>query len=116
MTAFAYFLIGGNGEETMPRIEVADESADAVGWFADVASSESIRALDRPGFVKLHKSARRGDVLIVSALNRLGNSREELLEVFQALKAIGVALFSVREDLYLFGSEGAATRAMFGSA
>lgn len=115
MTALAYFLIGGNGEEIMPRIVVAEETPDAVNWFADMASHGSIRALDRPGFGDLYKFARRGDVLVVSTLDCLGTNRAELLEVFQAFKAKGIAVFSVREDLHLFGSGGAAIRAMFRS-
>jgi DNA invertase Pin-like site-specific DNA recombinase len=112
MTTLAYYLVGTDGQETKPQLEDIDETHDAVDWFTDMASNESIRALERPGFSELHNFARNGDTLVVSSLDRLGASATELLEVFQAFKAKGVGVVSGREGFDLFSSEGNRTEAL----
>lgn len=112
MTALAYYLVSTDGQETKPELGVIEEVHDAVHWFADMASNDSIRALERPRFSELHKLARKGDTLVVSSLDRLGTSTTELLEVFQAFKAKGVGVVSVREGFDLFSSEGKKTEAL----
>lgn len=41
-------------------------------WFADEGVSGMVRAADRPGFAKLLGYVRKGDTLIVGAVDRLG--------------------------------------------
>ncbi|WP_283189853.1 recombinase family protein [Pseudomonas sp. PMCC200344] len=107
MTALAYFLVGNDGQETLPKLGAIEKAVDDVHWFADMASSESIKALARPGFSELHQFAKKGDVLVISTLDCLGTIATELDEVFRAFKAKGVAVITVREGLHLFASNGA---------
>lgn len=112
MTTLAYFLVGNDGQETSPKLGAIEKAGSDVHWFTDMASSESISALERPRFSELHNSARRGDTLVVSSLDRLGTSPTELLEVFQALEAKGVGVVSIREGFDLFSSEGKKAEAL----
>lgn len=114
MTMLAYFLVGADGQETRPQLGAIEKAHEVVHWFADMASSGSISTLERSGFGELHKFARKGDVLVVSSLDCLGTSATELVEVFQALKAKGVAVISVRESLHLFGYKGTAVQTLLG--
>lgn len=112
MKSLAYFLVGVDGQETRPRLKAIENVLEAVHWFSDMASSGSINALERPGFSELHKVARKGDILIVPSLGCLGTNRTELLEFFQAFKAKGVAVISVRERFYLWCAEDVAIQAL----
>lgn len=96
MTTLIYYLIDADGEETMPRLEVVGEIHGAVHWFADMAAMVSVGALERLGFTELLKFARKGDVLIVPSLDRLGTDAAELRIVFQAFKKKGVTIISLR--------------------
>lgn len=96
MTTLAYFFIGGDGEETMPRLEVVGEAHGAIQWYCDMAPMACVAAPERPGFAELIRFARRGDVLIVSSRDRLGTSAAELLGVFQTLESMGVTIVSLR--------------------
>lgn len=112
MRALAYFLVGTDGQETLPKLGAIEMVHDAVHWFADMESVELIRALERPGFDQLHQFARKGDILIVPSLDCLGTGATELFEIFRALKESGVALISVREGFHLFASDGIAAQAL----
>jgi putative DNA-invertase from lambdoid prophage Rac len=107
MTALAYFLIDADGQETMPQLKFPQMTNATVEWFGDMASSESTKALDRPGFAKLYDFAKKGDFLVVSLLAWVGTSALELLDVFQALKSKGVGIVSMSEGLSLLRSDGA---------
>ena len=112
MKALAYFLVGVDGQETRPRLKAIEEVLEAVHWFSDMASSGSINALERPGFSDLHKVARKGDILIVSAIDRLGRDTIDLLETVEALKTKGVAVVSMREGFDLSSPIGKAMLTM----
>ena len=112
MKALAYFLVGVDGQETRPRLKAIEEVLEAVHWFSDMASSGSINALERPGFSDLHKVARKGDTLIVSAIDRLGRDTIDLLETVEALKTKGVAVVSMREGFDLSSPIGKAMLTM----
>jgi DNA invertase Pin-like site-specific DNA recombinase len=63
-------------------------------WFIE-AASESIRILERPGFLELHKFARKGDTVIVYSIETLGRDSFELYDACKALRAKGVNVVSV---------------------
>lgn len=112
MKSLAYFLVGVDGQETRPRLKAIEDVLEAVHWFSDMASSGSINALERPGFSDLHKVARKGDILIVSAIDRLGRDTIDLLETVEALKTKGVAVVSMREGFDLSSPIGKAMLTM----
>jgi DNA invertase Pin-like site-specific DNA recombinase len=88
------------------------EAAGAVRTFEDVVSG---RTFDRPGLTALLDYARRGDVLCVVRLDRLGRSLKELLETVEALKAKGVALMSLEERLDTTSAAGELIFHVFGA-
>lgn len=89
------------------RFNVADDH-----WFADEATSGSMKALQRRGFADLFKFIRKGDTLVVSAIDRLGRDTIDVLETVEALKAKGVAVVSMREGFDLSAPIGKAMLAM----
>ncbi|MCQ3015904.1 recombinase family protein [Pseudomonas tremae] len=112
----SYFLVGTDGQETLPKLEAIEMAQDVVHWFSDMGSVGFIGALERPGFGELHQFARKGDILIVPSLDCLGGSATELLEVFQALREKEVAVISVREGLHLFAFGGVAVEELLAEA
>lgn len=80
--------------------------------FSDVASGA--RA-DRDGLTQLLAVLRAGDVLVVPALDRLGRSLKQMLEIVEQLQERGVILRSLREQLDLSTPTGQLMAAIFGS-
>jgi putative DNA-invertase from lambdoid prophage Rac len=81
-------------------------------WFSDEAVSGSIKALERAGFKALYGYARKGDTLIVAAIDRLGRDTIDVLETVEALKKKGVAIISMREGFDLSTPMGKAMLTM----
>jgi putative DNA-invertase from lambdoid prophage Rac len=75
-------------------------------WFTDEAVSESIRILERPAFIELHKFARKGDTVVVYSVQSLGKCSFELYDAFKALRAKGVNVVSLREGFDLSSPTG----------
>ena len=70
-------------------------------WFADEGISGAVRALERPEFSELFKFVRKGDTLIVPAVDRLGRDTIDVLHTVEALQAKGVSIISLREGFDL---------------
>jgi DNA invertase Pin-like site-specific DNA recombinase len=88
------------------------EAAGATRIFEDVGSG---RRFDRPGLTALLDYARRGDVLCVVRLDRLGRSLRELLETVDRLKVQGVGLRSLEEKLDTASAAGELVFHVFGA-
>ena len=88
------------------------EQAGAIRVFTDVRSGKS---MDRPGLIELLAYARRGDVLAVVRLDRLGRSLAELLSVVEQLKASGIALLSLEEKIDTSSAAGELIFHVFGA-
>lgn len=96
MTTLAYLLVGVDGQEAMPRLQVFGGAHHDIQWFADMAPMASVAAFERSGFVELLKLARKGDALVVSSISHLGSSAVELIKVLQTLESTGVTVISLR--------------------
>lgn len=48
-------------------------------WFSDEGISGTVRAVERPGFSDLFKYVRKGDTLIVGAVDWLGRDTIDIL-------------------------------------
>lgn len=83
------------------RYNVSDD-----GWFTDEATSGTTKALARKGFAALFSYARKGDTVIVAAIDRLGRNTIDVLETVEALKAKGVTVISMREGFDLSSPTG----------
>jgi len=70
-------------------------------WFEDDGVSGAVRAAERQGFAKLLSYVRKGDTLIVGAVDRLGRDTLDVLATVQALRSKGVAIISLREGFDL---------------
>lgn len=76
------------------------------GWFSDEATSGTTKAMDRKGFGALFSYARKGDTVVVAAIDRLGRNTIDVLETVEALKAKGVTVVSMREGFDLSNPTG----------
>ena len=109
MTAIlAYTRVSSDGQSVEAqrhaigqRYKVSDD-----GWFTDEATSGTTKALERTGFKALFTFARKGDTVIVAAIDRLGRNTIDVLETVEALKAKGVTVISMREGFDLAGPHG----------
>ena len=70
-------------------------------WFEDTATSGTVAALDRPGFAALFDYIRKGDTLVVPAIDRLGRNALDVLATVEALRDKGVTVISQREGFDL---------------
>jgi DNA invertase Pin-like site-specific DNA recombinase len=100
MTTFAYVFDDTEDRSDVARFHIG-ELPSIDHWIADKAGSDSIKVRSRPGFRGLQKAVQAGDTLIVSSVDRLGVSPEELVELLQAFKAQGVRIVSVQEGFDL---------------
>ncbi|WP_407291308.1 recombinase family protein [Stutzerimonas zhaodongensis] len=104
MTAIlAYTRVSSDGQSVEAqrhaigqRYKVNDE-----GWFTDEATSGTTKALERTGFKALFTFARKGDTVIVAAIDRLGRNTIDVLETVEALAKKGVTVVSLREGFDL---------------
>ncbi|KPX41405.1 recombinase family protein [Pseudomonas syringae pv. tagetis] len=94
------------------RVSTHDQSVDAQKhglsdtynveeWYEDSGVSGAVKALDRPGFAALVAYVRRGDTLVVSAVDRLGRDTLDVLNTVEVLQAKGVSIISKREGFDL---------------
>ncbi|WP_342650478.1 recombinase family protein [Pseudomonas sp. REB1044] len=112
MTVLAYVRVSTEDQSTDAQRHSIAALHNVEHWYADEATSGATKALHRPGFAELFKFARKGDTLIVSAIDRLGRDTIDLLETVEALKAKGVAVVSMREGFDLSSSIGKAMLTM----
>ena len=105
------------------RVSTDDQSTDAqrheiakrytiAEWFSDEATSGATKAMQRPGFEALHKYVRKGDTVVVTAIDRLGRDTIDVLTTVEMLKDKGVAVVSIREGFDLSTPIGEAMLAM----
>ena len=112
MTVLAYVRVSTEDQSTDAQRHSIAALHNVEHWYADEATSGATKALHRPGFAELFKFARKGDTLIVSAIDRLGRDTIDLLETVEALKGKGVAVVSMREGFDLSSPIGKAMLTM----
>lgn len=112
MTVLAYVRVSTEDQSTEAQRHAIAQLHKVEHWFADEATSGATKAIQRPGFAELFKFARKGDTLIVSAIDRLGRDTIDLLETVEALKTKGVAVVSMREGFDLSSPIGKAMLTM----
>lgn len=109
MTAtLAYTRVSTDGQsiETQCHAIAQRYNVSEDGWFTDEATSGATKALERKGFKSLFDYARKGDTVIVAAIDRLGRNTIDVLETVEALKAKGVTVISMREGFDLSNPTG----------
>lgn len=101
MSVIGYIRVS-TGEQSVETQRYNIEQTHKVEeWFADEGISGAVKALERPGFAELFKFVRKGDVLIVPAVDRLGRDTIDVLITVEALRGKGVSIISLREGFDL---------------
>jgi DNA invertase Pin-like site-specific DNA recombinase len=88
-------------ENQRQQIEAAGYSLENDFVFADEGISGAVPAEQRPALVEAIRTARKGDVFVVVAIDRLGRNAIDVLSTVEAIKAKGVKLISLREGFDL---------------
>lgn len=88
------------------------DQVGSIRVFTDVMSGKS---MDRPGLSECIAYARKGDVLAVVRLDRLGRSLSELLTIVEKLRDQGVALLSLEEKIDTSSAAGELIFHVFGA-
>lgn len=104
MTAIlAYTRVSSDGQSVEAQRHAIGQrhNVSEDGWFTDEATSGTTKALEREGFKALFTFARKGDTVIVAAIDRLGRNTIDVLETVEALAKKGVTVVSLREGFDL---------------
>ncbi len=112
MAVIGYLRVS-TGEQSVEAQRYSIEQTHKVEtWFADEGVSGAVKALQRSGFAELFKFIRKGDTLIVPAVDRLGRNTIDVLNTVEALQGKGVSIISLREGFDLSTPIGKAMLAM----
>lgn len=113
MTAtIAYIRVSTDDQTTEAQRHSIGQRFKVSEWFSDEATSGATKAMQREGFKALHAYARKGDTVVVAAIDRLGRDTIDVLETVEALKAKGVTVVSMREGFDLSSPVGKAMLTM----
>lgn len=86
-----------NARNQIQQIEAAGYTVEADFQFCDEGLSGSIPASKRPALNEAIKMARKGDVFVVVAIDRLGRDAVDVLTTVKTLADKGVKVVSLRE-------------------
>nr|WP_288497743.1 recombinase family protein [uncultured Pseudomonas sp.] len=93
----AYVRVSTSDQSTSTQRAAIEQRFKVAQWFADEATSGAIKAQTRDGMKKLLNYARKGDTVVVYAIDRLGRDTIDVLETVTLLKDKEVAVVSLRE-------------------
>ena len=108
----AYIRVSTDDQTTEAQRHSIGQRFKVSEWFSDEATSGATKAMQREGFKALHAYARKGDTVVVAAIDRLGRDTIDVLETVEALKAKGVTVVSMREGFDLSSPIGKAMLTM----
>jgi len=84
-------------------------------WFTDEATSGSVESTKRLGLKSLLDYVREGDILVVTAIDRLGRNTIDVLSTVTKLSEKGVKVISLREGVDLSTPTGIAVISIMAS-
>lgn len=99
-------------EQSLDLQEDALRDAGCQKFFSDIASGART---DRPGLAAALEYARKGDIICVYRLDRLGRSLSHLLSIIQQLDERGIGLQSLCESLDTSSAGGRLIIQVFGA-
>jgi len=108
----SYLRVSTDGQSTDAQRHSISERYNVQEWFVDEATSGTTNATDRAGFKALLSYVRKGDTVVVSAIDRLGRNTIDVLATVEALQAKGVMVVSMREGFDLSSPIGKAMLTM----
>lgn len=97
----AYLRVSTDEQSTDAQKHGVEQRFKVDQWFKDEATSGAIKAQERQGFGALLNYVRKGDTVVVAAIDRLGRDTINVLEVVEMLLAKGVSVVSLREGFDL---------------
>ncbi|WP_053122325.1 recombinase family protein [Pseudomonas sp. P1.31] len=101
MALLGYVRVSSDGQSVEAQRHSLGSTYNIEKWFEDSGVSGAVKALERPGFRALADFARQGDVLLVSAVDRLGRDTLDVLSTVEMLQGKGVSIISQREGFDL---------------
>ncbi|WP_228520091.1 recombinase family protein [Aeromonas hydrophila] len=101
MAVIGYLRVSSGEQSIGAQRHSIEQTHKVETWFADEGVSGAVKALERPGFTELFKFIRKGDTLIVPAVDRLGRNTIDVLNTVEALQGKGVSIISLREGFDL---------------
>lgn len=97
MAVIGYLRVSTGEQSIGAQRHSIEQTHKVETWFADEGVSGAVEALQRPEFAELFKFIRKGDTLIVPAVDRLGRNTIDVLDTVEALQGKGVSIISLRE-------------------
>lgn len=101
MAVIGYLRVSTGEQSVEAQRHSIEQTHKVEEWFSDEGISGAVKAIERPGFAELFKYARKGDTLIVPAVDRLGRDTIDVLSTVETLRNKGVSVISLREGFDL---------------
>lgn len=99
MTTYAYLRVSTNDQTIMnQRIEIENAGFRIDEWVEDEGISGATNALEREGFRDMMQKLKKGDVVIVKAIDRIGRNASDILAVVEKFKKMNVGFRIVQLD------------------
>ncbi len=111
MANVAYVRVSTQEQHT-DRQEVALKDFNIEKYFTEKISGKNA---DRPELKKLLEYVREGDTLYIESISRLARSTKDLLNIVEQLKAKGVELVSLKENIDTHTPQGKFMLTIFGA-
>ncbi|HDX8858933.1 TPA: recombinase family protein [Klebsiella michiganensis] len=112
MAVIGYVRVSTGEQSVEAQRHSIEQTYNIEEWFSDDGISGAVKAIDRPAFAALFKYVRKGDTLIVPAVDRLGRDTIDVLSTVEALRSKGVSIISLREGFDLSTPMGKAMLTM----
>lgn len=112
MAVIGYIRVSTGEQSVESQRHSIEQTHKVEEWFSDEGVSGAVKALERPGFSELFKFVRKGDTLMVPAVDRLGRDTIDVLTTVETLRSKGVSIISLREGFDLSTPMGKAMLAM----
>lgn len=101
MAIIGYVRVSTHEQSVDAQKHALSETYNVEEWYEDSGVSGAVKALERPRFAALVAYVRKGDTLVVSAVDRLGRDTLDVLNTVEVLQAKGVSIISKREGFDL---------------
>lgn len=99
MTTFAYIRVSLDSLTTDNQREYILDSGFVVDEFvSEDGVSGSVKAMERPAFVRMMSKAKSGDTCICTMIDRLGRSASDILNTVEEFKRVGIKLRVLQFD------------------
>lgn len=97
----AYVRVSTDDQTTENQRRTIEARYNVSEWFVEEGVSGAVPAAQRPAMAALLRYVRKGDTVVVVAIDRLGRNTIDVLSTVEALKAKGVSVVSMREGFDL---------------